>query len=101
MGIKHAACCRWQTTRGTPLAGCVGCGVCVWVLECGLVARVSLSMHPLARCGSPAGTGAIGVEACRILKGIGCNVLAYDIRPNPKVRMCLLRAQAHTTMHLT
>ncbi|KXZ56322.1 hypothetical protein GPECTOR_1g284 [Gonium pectorale] len=31
------------------------------------------------------GTGAIGVEACRILKGIGCNVLAYDVRPNPKV----------------
>ncbi|KAG2493320.1 hypothetical protein HYH03_008455 [Edaphochlamys debaryana] len=31
------------------------------------------------------GTGAIGYEACRIFKGIGCNVIAYDVRPNPKV----------------
>lgn len=31
------------------------------------------------------GTGAIGVEACRIIKGIGCKVLAYDVRPNPLV----------------
>lgn len=31
------------------------------------------------------GTGAIGVEACRIFKGIGMKVLAYDIRPNPAV----------------
>jgi D-lactate dehydrogenase len=31
------------------------------------------------------GTGAIGLEAVRILRGIGCKVLAYDIRPNPKV----------------
>ena len=32
------------------------------------------------------GTGAIGAEACRIFKGIGMEVLAYDVRPNPKVR---------------
>ncbi|KAF5836791.1 putative D-lactate dehydrogenase [Dunaliella salina] len=31
------------------------------------------------------GTGAIGYEAIRILKGIGCNVLAYDVYQNPKV----------------
>lgn len=31
------------------------------------------------------GTGAIGVEACRIFKGIGMRVLAYDIKPNPAV----------------
>ncbi|GLC50489.1 hypothetical protein PLESTB_000385200 [Pleodorina starrii] len=31
------------------------------------------------------GTGAIGVQACRILKGIGCQVLAYDVYRNPKV----------------
>eukprot|EP00877_Chromochloris_zofingiensis_P001825 jgi/Chrzof1/11643/Cz06g03130.t1 len=32
------------------------------------------------------GTGAIGVEAVRIFKGIGMNVLAYDIYQNPKVK---------------
>jgi len=32
------------------------------------------------------GTGAIGVEAARIFKGIGMNVLAYDVKPNPAVR---------------
>jgi len=32
------------------------------------------------------GTGAIGYEACRILKGIGCTVLAYDVFENPKVK---------------
>ncbi|KAI8475368.1 MAG: D-isomer-specific 2-hydroxyacid dehydrogenase NAD-binding protein [Monoraphidium minutum] len=31
------------------------------------------------------GTGAIGTEACRIFKGLGMRVLAYDIKPNPKV----------------
>jgi len=31
------------------------------------------------------GTGAIGQEACRILKGIGCKVIAYDVKPNPAV----------------
>ncbi|EFJ43869.1 hypothetical protein VOLCADRAFT_65549, partial [Volvox carteri f. nagariensis] len=31
------------------------------------------------------GTGAIGIQACRILKGIGCTVLAYDVYHNPKV----------------
>lgn len=28
------------------------------------------------------GTGAIGAQACRLFKGLGMNVLAYDIRPN-------------------
>jgi D-lactate dehydrogenase len=32
------------------------------------------------------GTGAIGAEACRIFKGIGMRVLAYDLRPNPAVQ---------------
>lgn len=31
------------------------------------------------------GTGAIGAEAVRIFHGLGMKVLAYDIRPNPKV----------------
>jgi D-lactate dehydrogenase len=31
------------------------------------------------------GTGAIGAEAARIFKGIGMNVVAYDVRPNPAV----------------
>jgi len=31
------------------------------------------------------GTGAIGAEACRIFRGIGMRVLAYDVRPNPAV----------------
>ncbi len=31
------------------------------------------------------GTGSIGYEVIRILKGIGCHVLAYDVHPNPKV----------------
>nr|4ZGS_A Chain A, Putative D-lactate dehydrogenase [Chlamydomonas reinhardtii]4ZGS_B Chain B, Putative D-lactate dehydrogenase [Chlamydomonas reinhardtii]4ZGS_C Chain C, Putative D-lactate dehydrogenase [Chlamydomonas reinhardtii]4ZGS_D Chain D, Putative D-lactate dehydrogenase [Chlamydomonas reinhardtii]4ZGS_E Chain E, Putative D-lactate dehydrogenase [Chlamydomonas reinhardtii]4ZGS_F Chain F, Putative D-lactate dehydrogenase [Chlamydomonas reinhardtii]4ZGS_G Chain G, Putative D-lactate dehydrogen len=31
------------------------------------------------------GTGAIGQQAARILKGIGCKVFAYDIKPNPAV----------------
>ncbi|KAI8463144.1 MAG: putative D-lactate dehydrogenase [Monoraphidium minutum] len=31
------------------------------------------------------GTGAIGAEACRLFKGLGMNVLAYDVRPNPAV----------------
>lgn len=31
------------------------------------------------------GTGAIGAEACRLFKGLGMKVLAYDIRPNPQV----------------
>lgn len=32
------------------------------------------------------GTGAIGAEACRIFKGIGMRVLAYDVRPSPIVQ---------------
>lgn len=31
------------------------------------------------------GTGAIGLEAIRILKGIGCNVMAYDVHPKERV----------------
>ncbi|GIM00560.1 hypothetical protein Vretimale_5555, partial [Volvox reticuliferus] len=31
------------------------------------------------------GTGAIGTQACRILQGIGCNVLAHDVYPNATV----------------
>ena len=31
------------------------------------------------------GTGAIGYEAARILKGIGCEVIAYDLYPNPRI----------------
>lgn len=31
------------------------------------------------------GTGAIGTEAARIFKGLGMNVLAYDVRQNPAV----------------
>jgi D-lactate dehydrogenase len=32
------------------------------------------------------GTGAIGAETCRIFRGIGMRVLAYDVRPNPAVQ---------------
>lgn len=32
------------------------------------------------------GTGAIGVEVIRILKGIGCNVMAHDVHPKDHVR---------------
>ena len=32
------------------------------------------------------GTGAIGSAACQIYKGLGCRVLAFDIRPNPDAR---------------
>ena len=32
------------------------------------------------------GTGAIGAQACRILKGIGCRVLAHDLRPSRAVQ---------------
>lgn len=34
------------------------------------------------------GTGAIGVEACRIFHGVGCRVLAFDPVPNPAARSC-------------
>jgi hypothetical protein len=32
------------------------------------------------------GTGAIGAQACRILKGIGCRVLAHDLHPSKAVQ---------------
>ncbi|QDT37762.1 2-hydroxyacid dehydrogenase [Stratiformator vulcanicus] len=32
------------------------------------------------------GTGRIGIEVCRILKGFGCTVLAYDLFPNDEVK---------------
>ncbi|SIO60440.1 D-lactate dehydrogenase [Singulisphaera sp. GP187] len=30
------------------------------------------------------GTGQIGLEVARIMRGLGCQVLAYDIQPNPE-----------------
>jgi len=32
------------------------------------------------------GTGKIGLAVCRILKGVGCRILAYDKRPNDEAR---------------
>eukprot|EP01025_Chloroclados_australasicus_P027726 TRINITY_DN27441_c0_g1_i3.p1 TRINITY_DN27441_c0_g1~~TRINITY_DN27441_c0_g1_i3.p1 ORF type:complete len:391 (-),score=52.06 TRINITY_DN27441_c0_g1_i3:329-1501(-) len=41
------------------------------------------------------GTGAIGTQLCKIMKGFGCRVLAYDLRENPK---CIEYGVEYTTL---
>ena len=54
------------------------------------------------------GTGRIGIAACRILRGFGCRVLAFDIQPNDEARQLgveyvaldeLLRASDIVSLH--
>lgn len=37
------------------------------------------------------GTGQIGLEVARIMRGFGCQVLAYDIKPNPECESLQVR----------
>ncbi len=36
------------------------------------------------------GSGHIGAEFCKIMKGMGCNVIVYDVKPNPELTTLVL-----------